>query len=382
MFQEFVAFLHGQANRRRRVILVVDEAQNLTGGMLEELRLLSNLNVDKSHVFQIILSGQPSLHTLVQGPDRKQFAQRVSVDHRLEPLDEGETFGYITHRLVRVGGHAGCFTDTACTLIHRISGGVPRIINQICDLALAYGFAQETQRITAAIVAEVITDRKAGGILPLSLDVDVQSLVASEHNWSDEIGALKNRAKSGANWNDQGADITHANQARDCNSVVQGNGDPIRARQGIRRMDPEALYQQGLALRKSGSFSEAVQVFEEAAEYAPYRLKALFQAGLCYRSTGRLPIAISTLRKILDDQQDVTKQTLRVQYALGRMLEEAHEDCEALECYRQISAMEAKFRDIEVRIARLSGDNIFEYSLMARALYHVRRVFAGVVKVS
>jgi general secretion pathway protein A len=124
------------------VLLIVDEAQNLGANLLEELRLLSNLNKDKAPILQIILSGQPDLRQLLQRKDLTQFAQRVMVDYSLEPFKEEDSLGYIAHRLRVAGREEPIFTHHATRMIHRLTGGIPRLINQLCDTALTYGYAE------------------------------------------------------------------------------------------------------------------------------------------------------------------------------------------------------------------------------------------------
>ncbi len=169
-YHTFSEFLNRESKRNRRVVLIVDEAQSLGAKLLEELRLLSNLNDGKALKLQIILSGQPDLHTLLQRIDMTQFAQRIVVDHHLEPFTEDETSKYISHRLQKAGGTETLFTSKACSLVHRLSKGIPRLINQICDISLTYGFADQTVFITRKLVAQAALDRSRGGILPLGRD--------------------------------------------------------------------------------------------------------------------------------------------------------------------------------------------------------------------
>ncbi len=169
MFQELAEFLRHHMLKRRRVLLIVDEAQNLTPGMLEELRLLSNLNAEKTPTLQVVLCGHADLRTLLRQPDLVQFAQRVSVDYQLVPLREQETEEYIRHRLRIAGGSEILFTHAACVAAHRLTGGLPRLINQVCDMALSYGFAEQASTIPARLVVEAVRDREAGGIMPVAL---------------------------------------------------------------------------------------------------------------------------------------------------------------------------------------------------------------------
>src|SRR5215510_14548023 len=164
----FSEFLKQESQQHRRVILIIDEAQSLGTDLLEELRLLSNLNDGKTLKLQIILSGQPDLHKLLQRIDMTQFAQRVVVDSHLEPLSEVESGRFIHHRLQLAGGHPSLFTNKACTLVYRLTKGNPRLINQVCDLALTHGFAAQAPVITSKLVAQAAFERSKGRILPLA----------------------------------------------------------------------------------------------------------------------------------------------------------------------------------------------------------------------
>ena len=172
----FSEFLIQESKQHRRVILIIDEAQSLGAELLEELRLLSNLNDGKTLKLQIILSGQPDLHTLLQRIDMTQFAQRIVVDYHLEPLSEVETAQYLRHRLKIAGGHPSLFTNKACALVHRLTRGNPRLINQVCDVALTYGFAEQARVMTSKLVAQAAFDRSKGGILPLAAREELSCL--------------------------------------------------------------------------------------------------------------------------------------------------------------------------------------------------------------
>jgi general secretion pathway protein A len=158
--------------RGRRTLLILDEAQNLSVEVLEELRLLSNINSEKDLVLQILLVGQPELRDKLSRPDLQQFAQRVSVDFHLRPLDRDETHAYIRHRLTVAGGSAALFLPEAVELIHARTNGVPRRLNQLCDVALVYAFADGRTDVDAALVAQVLRDRDGGRALPAFAGVD------------------------------------------------------------------------------------------------------------------------------------------------------------------------------------------------------------------
>lgn len=167
LFKRLQDFLHGQAAAGRRTILIFDEAQNLAPDALENLRMLSNINADKLQVLQLILVGQPQLRDLLREPGLHQFAQRISSDFHLRPLDPREVVRYIEFRLQAVGATRQLFTADACELAAAASGGVPRMINVLCDTALVYGFAGGATTITADIMREVISDKQQYSIFPV-----------------------------------------------------------------------------------------------------------------------------------------------------------------------------------------------------------------------
>ena len=141
LYKRLQDFLYGQYANGRRTILIIDEAQNLDPDALEHLRMLSNINADKFQILQLILVGQPQLRDMLMSPKLHQFAQRISSDFHLSPLDPKEVAKYIAFRLEAVGSRRFLFTEEACALIADASGGIPRMINVLCDTALVYGFA-------------------------------------------------------------------------------------------------------------------------------------------------------------------------------------------------------------------------------------------------
>jgi general secretion pathway protein A len=169
LFKKFHQFLHDEYRKGRRVILIVDEAQNLGLETLEELRMLSNINADKDQFLQIILIGQPQLKDMLRTPQLMQFAQRVSSDFHLRPLNEQEVARYIDYRLTAVGANAKLFSDQASLLIAEASRGIPRTINILCDTALVYGYASSARVISKEIVVSVIENKDQFGVLPISV---------------------------------------------------------------------------------------------------------------------------------------------------------------------------------------------------------------------
>lgn len=167
MYKTFVDFLIREYAANRRTVLIIDEAQNMSHEALEELRMLSNINAEKDQVLQIILVGQAGLREHLRDPRLEQFAQRIAVDYHMEALDADETRSYIRHRLEVAGGDPNLFSDDACAAIYRYSGGVPRLINLLCDTALVYAYAEQSQSIDSPLVDAVAQDKRKGGVLPI-----------------------------------------------------------------------------------------------------------------------------------------------------------------------------------------------------------------------
>ncbi len=138
-------FVLEQANLGNDVVVIIDEAQDLSIDLLEKIRLLSNLETDHQKLLQIILMGQPELRDLLQRPELRQLRQRITVHYHLRPLDFEETAFYVNHRLTLAGANGvPRFDDKALKAVFRYSGGVPRLINAVCDKALLAGFVTQT----------------------------------------------------------------------------------------------------------------------------------------------------------------------------------------------------------------------------------------------
>jgi type II secretory pathway predicted ATPase ExeA len=159
-YQRFVDFVATEHVRGKRVVLIVDEAQNMDVETLEELRLLSNLNVGQDLLLQLVLVGQPELAEVLARPELRQFAQRITVEHHIPALDFAETRNYIEYRLRMAGGSEELFDRYACAAIYYYSLGIPRNINNICDMALVYGFAEEKSTIDVALVLQVVRTKR------------------------------------------------------------------------------------------------------------------------------------------------------------------------------------------------------------------------------
>ncbi|HEX4152847.1 MAG TPA: AAA family ATPase [Steroidobacteraceae bacterium] len=136
----------------RRVIVIVDEAQNLSAEVLEQVRLLTNLETSTQKLLQIILIGQPELRELLDRTDLRQLAQRITGRYHLNPLVKPEAEAYVRHRLRVAGASGEIFTGAALAEVHRVSAGVPRVINVVCDRALLGAYTTDTKKVTPALV--------------------------------------------------------------------------------------------------------------------------------------------------------------------------------------------------------------------------------------
>jgi general secretion pathway protein A len=166
----------------RRVVLVVDEAQNLAPTVLEQVRLLTNLETNTQKLLQIILIGQPELRELLARNELRQLAQRITGRYHLNPLSTEETAAYVRHRLRVAGATADIFNRFALEEIYRLSAGVPRVINVICDRALLGGYSLDRHRVTAPLVrnaaSEVFGKRFTPPWLPWAGTVAVAAILA------------------------------------------------------------------------------------------------------------------------------------------------------------------------------------------------------------
>ncbi|MBI1366534.1 MAG: AAA family ATPase [Alphaproteobacteria bacterium] len=160
--EAFEDFLFDQMNRGRRVLLIVDEAQNLPVKTIEELRMLSNMDYDGTPLFQVFLVGQPEFRDILAKPDMEQLRQRVIASYHLEPLGLEETTDYIRHRLTLVGwNNDPVISDDAFAAIFRATGGVPRKINKLCNRILLYCAIEKLHAIDVRVVETVESDLKS-----------------------------------------------------------------------------------------------------------------------------------------------------------------------------------------------------------------------------
>jgi tetratricopeptide (TPR) repeat protein len=331
LFKAFVAFISREHERQRRVVLVVDEAQNLGAAMLEELRLLSNVNDSRRQPLQIILSGQPALRGLLQRGELIQFAQRVSVDYHLKPFGEGEIQAYIAHRLAMAGGAGRIFTDQACRVVHRLTGGNARLINQVCDVSLAYGYAEQSPWVTAGIVWKAANDRSAGGILPVAQE-PLSDILTPEEAATEEL---------------QLAAMSPSKQSPSLDKTSALGSDSLSA------------YENGLAHKQAGSYKQAIDFFEQAAADAAQEVRATSQIALCLCAIGRHEEAARSFGALLERGQGTELELRNTRYFLGRALESLGRHREALAHYQILQAQESGFHDVTSRLRRLSSARSF-----------------------
>jgi general secretion pathway protein A len=330
-FRSLTAFLGQSFAAGQQVLLIVDEAQNLNLQMLEDLRLLSNINDGGQRSIQIILAGQPNLRALLTRGDMRQLAQRVAVDYALEPLDEDEAHSYVQHRLCVAGGEPGLFTEYACSLVHRLSGGNPRLINQLCDLALMYGFGEGADCITAILLVQAAVDRAEGGILPSV--VDPRTIILNPARLDQES---QDRVPVQA-------------------PVNRRQDTPPPPAVKAKEEDPSELYREGLGLKEAGSYRDALMKFETAERDPAYRFKASAQKGFCLRAIGKLDDAALSLRQALAVNGAKAADILHVRYVLALTLDALDHRSEAQEQYREIHEADPNFKDVAHRID--SADN-------------------------
>jgi general secretion pathway protein A len=187
LFATFQAYLIEEYGRGNRVILIFDEAQNLSRDALEELRMFTNINANKDELLQLVLVGQPELRDIVRRPDMRQFAQRVAANFHLSTMDAPTVRAYIAHRLKVAGNDRNVFNRSATDLIHKVTGGVPRLVNQLCDLSMVYTFTKNQKIIMSQTVQRVLED---GAFFAMGLDADETPSGRAPSNTPDRAGTL------------------------------------------------------------------------------------------------------------------------------------------------------------------------------------------------
>jgi general secretion pathway protein A len=178
-------FLIQQHSEQKQVLIVFDEAQNLTAAALEEVRMLSNLQTENQAFLKIMLVGEPDLIDKIKDYKLHQFTQRIAAHYHLTGLDRKETGKYIGFRLQKAGGVPDLFTSEAIETIYRITRGIPRSINLLCQAALVYGYAAETRRIGNMVIEQITRDKIGIGLESQIADISASDAVESKKE--DEI---------------------------------------------------------------------------------------------------------------------------------------------------------------------------------------------------
>lgn len=166
IYDDFVKFLIEEYRKGQRVVLIIDEAQNMDPRTLEEVRMLSNVNAQKDYLLHLIIVGQPELRATLQRPELRQLTQRVSVFYHLGQLSLAEAQAYVEHRLQCAGGNINLFSTEAIEKIWQEAHGVPRVMNTLLDLALVYGFSCSKEFVDGDVADEVLADRSRMGLKP------------------------------------------------------------------------------------------------------------------------------------------------------------------------------------------------------------------------
>jgi tetratricopeptide (TPR) repeat protein len=223
---------------------------------------------------------------------------------------------------------APVMTELACRIVHRLSGGNARLINQVCDVSLAYGFAEQARLVTARMVMKAAADRAASGILPLTPS-SVEDLLTPEAERKEN-----EEASSAASTADKTPKVQKP-EARD-------RGTPTS-------------YERGLAYKEAGQYRQAIACFDQAREDPAIAVKADVQTALCYKAAGRLDDAATVLRQLLKDKKGTEGERRQIRYLLARIYERLGRTEQAVAHYRILQQDDPAFRDTAVRLGQLSS---------------------------
>lgn len=258
-----------------------------------------------------------------------QFAQRIGVEYTLDVLSDDETVAYISHRLQVAGRQAPLFTTLAGRTIFRLTGGTPRLINQLCDHALVYGYAAQADTITARIVLDAAAARDRHGVLPFMVSPGAVEFSQSELDEEQtEIDMFRMEP-------------------------VQPDGQTAHV-DSDGTQDSAVSYREAVALKQAGEYTRALVLFEALAGEKAWATKALAQKALCLKATGRYDEALATIRTALDRQPVSSQECIALRYLLARTLEAKGRYAEAVAVYRKLERGQPEYRDVASRLARLS----------------------------
>ncbi len=354
-FQVLSDYFSQVHQQKRSLLLVVDEAQNLEIEKLEELRLLFNVNDRVGPVFQILLAGHSQLREQLKDEQLSAFVQRIGTDFSLEPLNEEDTMGYVRHRVLLAGGSASLFSEKACHIIFQCTRGIPRLINQLCETCLIYGFSDQASRITETCIAEAAKDRSTGGLFPLTQDYE-DTPNTDEDKREDRTS--QNAQKEQEVLLETSGDSVSSTQI----SHEEGRHNPVQPRQTFTQSlpvleprqapvavpvnlvtNPEKYWNEGLKLRDDGWCLEAIQSLKLAATHSQYRTPAWFQVAQCYLVLGRKPEALKAIRICLNNSTSSPEELARIQYAMAELLEDMGEIDESQRYYQLAYSNDSKF---------------------------------------
>lgn len=223
-------FLIERYSAGRKVLLIIDEAQNLTEAVLEEIRMLSNLQTDDEMLMQIMIVGQPELREKLNDPRLAQFAQRIAVSYHLSAMNRDETEQYIAHRLEKAGGAPDLFARDAVDKIFEVAGGIPRTINLVCDACLVYSYAEGQRKIKNHIVEQVMEKKGGIGIITRKFEsssatpAPIDGATASSESESESVSA-----------SDQGSATQTDTYPDDKNSTRELRQDIVRIEKHFRQ---------------------------------------------------------------------------------------------------------------------------------------------------
>ena len=238
-------FLLDNFARGRQAVLIVDEAQNLSPGVLEEVRMLSGLETQKQKILQVILVGQPELNATLDAPQMQQLLQRVRLRFHLRALSETETRDYIRHRLHIAGCERALFADDTVSAIYQYTGGIPRLINTLCDTAMMCAFADDLTGITRATVMAAVEElqwplysRRVHAVLAPPADATQARALAANAPAPVTLSAAASAPVAVANVHKLPVAAGAPGSAGAARTVVAGAGDEgVGITQGLHRIE-------------------------------------------------------------------------------------------------------------------------------------------------
>ncbi len=291
MFKASAEFFTKTTEGNKSAFLVVDESQNLEGDQLEELRLLFNLNDQHRVRFQLLLAGHTQLRERLQDPKLSAFVQRIGVDFCLEPFDRQDTRAYILHRVQTAGGLSSLFPETTCDMVYDSTKGNPRLINQLCETSLLYGFSEHMKSISENVVAKAAKDRLQGGLLPLT---HIAEITCSPEEESDLESMISEKELS-----------LH---------IPISSGES-----GIPMQDSPRRWEEAMRLKEQGWYLEAIRSLKTLAAYSAYHRKGWFQVGKCYLALERPQEAIEAFQVALGDTPEQSPESAPIYHAIWQV---------------------------------------------------------------